>query len=174
MLISAFMVSGAGATTYTWTDYISFDPEYIGHWDSFSYTHDLTDNADPFNPGDDWLSDYYLEIALHDDGGNRDYFEVAYIYQPGQDLLDGFYDFSYNNNTFGWTLTGLAFLNEFGTLDVSITSLWGDFYLDYSNLVATGSDNALTPIPNPEPSTFLLLGSGLVGLAWYGRKRKKS
>ncbi len=28
--------------------------------------------------------------------------------------------------------------------------------------------------PVPEPATILLFGSGLAGLAWYGRKRKKS
>ena len=29
------------------------------------------------------------------------------------------------------------------------------------------------PAPVPEPSAILLLGSGLLGLGWYGRKRKK-
>jgi len=33
--------------------------------------------------------------------------------------------------------------------------------------------NPLETNPVPEPSTVLLLGSGLIGLAWYGRRRKK-
>jgi len=32
---------------------------------------------------------------------------------------------------------------------------------------------SISTAPVPEPSTILLLGSGLAGLAWYGRKRKK-
>lgn len=46
-------------------------------------------------------------------------------------------------------------------------------------LFLDGSLNAVTVSlhnsnPVPEPSTILLLGSGLLGLGWYGRKRKKA
>ncbi len=36
------------------------------------------------------------------------------------------------------------------------------------------ADGPFVNTPVPEPSTILLLGGGLLGLGWYGRKRKKS
>ena len=52
-----------------------------------------------------------------------------------------------------------------GAFRVSIVSVWGDFYIDQSEL-------RINYTPVPEPTTTLLLGLGLVGLA--GVRRKKS
>ena len=163
ILISFFFVGTALAAPMTWTDTMEFDT-YVGLWGSTSYSHDITD--DGFTPLQDFIYDYSLKIALYDDAGSWDFGEVAFISQPGL-LGDGYYDFSYESVDFGWSLAGLFALNLSGGLDVTVSSWKGDFYLDYSVLTANGFDNA----PVPEPSTFLLLGAGIAGLAFYRRKK---
>ena len=55
-------------------------------------------------------------------------------------------------------------------IDISLTNTNpGDLFS-----VTFQFDTSPISAPVPEPSTILLLGSGLAGLAWYGRKRKKA
>jgi hypothetical protein len=172
VLFVMIMSANARALPYTWVDTIDFNPDvYIGNWDSYSYTHDLTDNTPvAFNPATDSISSYVLTVALHDDGGRWDLGEAAFIDQPGI-TGDGYYNFSYTSQNFGWTLSGLIQLNTLGILNVSVTSVFGDFYLDSSTLTASG--DAASSAPVPEPATLLLLGSGLLGLAGFGRKKNR-
>lgn len=181
LLAGAALMMAAGsswAIPYTWKDTIDFKHDgYVGSLTSMNYTHDITDNKhNAFIPSQDVISDYKIKIGLHDDKGRFDFGEIAFVNQPGLNA-DGLYDFSYTNNKFGWSFAGLMELNSNGKLDVTVQSLNGDFYLDYSRLTANGrnsgrgrdSDDGRNPAPVPEPGTMVLLGFGMLSLALYGK-----
>ncbi len=166
-LILVFWSGAALATPMTWVDTYDANPDqYVGWFDSYSYTHDITDNG--FTPLQDVAFTYTLSIGLYDDGGFWDSGEIAVIDQPGV-LGDTTYNFNYSNNDIGFSIAGLLSVNLLGTVDVTIESWYGDFYFDYSTLTVKGEDFA----PVPEPGTIILLGAGLAGLALY-RRRKES
>ena len=173
LLLLLFLTTPAYAVVTTWVD--DWKPEddgldsplYFGSkWNpsaiqSHTYVHDITSGG--FVVGSDTVSSYNLSIGLADDE-DCDWFEVAWINLPGT-ITDRFVEIDYDDVELGFSLAGIAALNNFGQFNVTITRIFGDFWLNGSVLTATGVSSQV-----PLPGAALLLGSGLLGLIGLRRR----
>lgn len=166
-LLAAFLIAlPALANAYTWDQTLTFDSPRITLVDPYSFTHDITDVG--FNVGNDFVTSYKLTLNLHNDDGMIDFVTID---QPG--LFDSstyLLNWTVATVNTGTSIEGLWSLNSDGTLGITVKSIFGSFFLDSSQLIATGYKGQGAPVP--EPASIALLAVGLIGIAVMRRSAR--
>lgn len=104
-----------------------------------------------------------ITIYLRDDEGDVSWNPFTWEFGGGI-AEDGTWDFGdVDTGAYSYNVTA-SYLDD-GEFQVTVGSVWGDFYIAQSDLEVTYE-------PVPEASTLMLFGSGLSGLAFWVRKRR--
>ena len=140
-------------------DLVSYGGEYVNE---LEYTRDWVRWTHHFGfdpPAAEVLSGT-VTLWLSDDEHDPWWQPCEFALGWGEDGTWGFGEVDTGDYSYDVTASYL----EDGEFTITLVSLWGDFFIDKSDLEITYN-------PVPEPSTMLLLGCGLIGLAGFGRKR---
>lgn len=141
-----------------------------GFWNAVTYTHNLVDGLNQtggvFIPGSALSGS--LAVDIFDDS------DPFYDFLPETILFTvEAFDFDTGGITFGnagfsneLEITALGELNLDGMLDVTVSSLWGDFNLGNSVLTV---NTEVTPVSVPAPTSIAVLGFALIA---FGLRRK--
>lgn len=156
--VTTFTATGTNAPE----DYVDHgwgDVNFLnGAFDYVIWTHQFE-----FVPPAEEILTADLTLDIYDDGGWFDSWETALIIPEGWTGSDLELDVNSDSYDFNVNLQSL----EDGFFSVGVASLWGDFYIDRSELSIT-----YTAASVPEPATLSLLGFGLLALGFISRRKK--
>ena len=173
LIFVMWFTSNASALPMTWSDTHSANEFMNDSNDYYHYSHNIT--RDGFDPGVDLVTSWDIKLSFTDDS-DMFRWEWAIVDLPGL-IGDRFFEVSFNEDIYtGFSVAGILSLNRDGILGINIYQACGDFWFKGSTLNAYGFsdhfvDDGDTPLPVPEPANILLLGTGLIGIATFSRKK---
>jgi len=176
MLASLFLLilSTAGSVyAIPYTDFFDANRN-MKMFDVVSWTFDITDGLDGFDPEHQDITSASIQLSLSDDGDSdrKWYFqEAAYL-----NIGSNHFIWEVDTGDITFEMSSLVTLNKYGIVNATLAALWGDFYFDSALLTAEGTvpdGGAGTTAPVPECATIFLLGAGLISLATVTRRKLK-